>query len=83
MAFIPCTSDGLKRIKKGSGYYRQTMQNDKPKGSINYKGKLEKQFWISVSQGYVNQVTEKFNSGTNPPSKRDVRYLGKQEQGKR
>ena len=66
--YIPCA---VKIFKKGSTInYRRILLKQKPTGSITYREKMEKRFYITLKQ----EVTEMPNNGPIPTGKSDIMH---------
>ena len=61
----------LKKISKGSSYYRRVLLLHKPKDTATYKAKMEKRLVVTLKQVYVNRITTMLNSGMIPPGNSD------------
>ena len=71
--FASCGSESFKRIQKGSNFYRRILLIHKPRGTTNYKTKMEKRLGVNQREGYVNRIMAMLNSGLIPSGNSDSR----------
>ena len=75
--YVPCISEALKRITKGSSYYRQSLLLHKPKGATNYRSKMEKRLGTTLKKSYVIQITTMLNSSMIPTGNSNILHRGR------
>ena len=72
--YVSCISEAFNRISEESSYYRRILLLHKPKGTVNYKAKMEKRLGVTLKQSYVNRITTMLNSGMIPPENSDIAH---------